>query len=414
MNMDQEIASHPKRRDPKYRAQLKRIAEEFNANGKPTVAMACDSFFPLVDGVVNVLDNYARLLYGDVNVIVLAPTVKGRVWERGYPVLGVTSLYSKRLNYQIALPAFDRFCARYLKTLRIDLIHCHSPFFLGRYMLKLHKKRGIPLLSTFHSQYKRDFERYAGARLSRLLLRFIMKVFNGSDEVWTMHEASKETLLGYGYRGAVKLIPNGTSFPPSADYERERREAREFYGADGPLFLFVGRIVEQKNVLFLADVLAELQSRGVAFRMIFAGDGPDRPQLEKRLKQSGTEGRVRMLGHVSDPETLSRLYAAADLFLFPSLYDVSSIVQIEAASRRTPAVFAEGSVTSRTVTDGVNGFLLPCDVKGFADGIERILRDGETLARVSENAYRDLYVTWEEVVAKAKQGYLELIEKTQQ
>ncbi len=399
-----------KRTDKRYRQQLISLVDEYNSNGKKTVLLTCDAFFPLVDGVVNVMDNYARLLSKDMNVLVLAPATAGRVYLRSYPVLAVRSLFSAKLNYQIALPDLDGWAKRCLRRLRIDLIHCHSPFFIGHYVLNLHKKRHIPLICTFHSQYKRDFIRYVGdGPLTKFLLKYIMEVFNGCDEVWTMHKASRDTLISYGYEGEPRLVPNGTSYAPPIDYEKERAFARARLGVGDKLTLiFVGRLVEQKNILFIAEVLGELKRRGLDFVMLFAGEGPDKEKLVKKLQEEGVSDNVIFEGRLEE-DSLSRVYAAGDLQLFPSLYDVSSIVQMEAASRYTPTVFAEGSLTSCTVRDGVDGFILPCELGPFTDGILNILQDKERLSAVAEGAYRDLYFTWDDIAEKAKAAYEEVL-----
>lgn len=396
-----------KRNSREYGQFIDGVIDEYNSNGKPTAVLAIDVFFPIVDGVVNVVDNYAKL-FSDFNVLVVAPSYKGEVYVREYPVLGVKAAYSKALAYQV--PLVDKKSKKALKKLKIDVVHCHSPFFVGRYLKNLAKKRGIPLISTFHSQFKRDFKKFAGP-LTPLLMKFIMTTFNASDEVWTMHTASRDTIISYGYRGKVRLLPNGTSLQPSADYEKERADGRKKYEAgDKLLFIFVGRLVSQKNVFFLADVLKKLDERGLDYKMLFVGDGPDGEKLEKKILSDGVSPRVNFVGRISSREEIAEIYAAADGFLFPSLYDVSSLVQIEAASRYTPTFFAENSVTSCTVTDGVDGYILPLDADKFADGVIAATGDKEGLLRVALNAYKNLYVTWEQIVKRVEDGYRDVIQ----
>lgn len=403
------FGEHPLGRE--YDGFLARAAEEYNSNGKKTVLLAVDTYFPVFDGVVNVVDNYAQKLGDRCNILLLAPATKGKATLRGTPVVAVKSAYSEKLHYQVALPFFDPRAKRELARFRVDLVHAHSPFFLGHAALKFAEKRNIPFISTFHSQFRRDFERYVGdGFLLRFLMRYIMKVFSESREVWTMHAASEEILAGYGYRGKTVLLPNGTDFPPSPDYGRERAEERERLSVRGTCFIFAGRLVLQKNIFFLAEVLGELKERGTEFTMIFAGDGPDRPALEKKLCEEGVRERCVFAGNVTDKAALARLYAAADLFLFPSLYDVSSIVQIEAASRHTPAAFAEGSATSCTVTHGVNGLILPVEKNAFADGILAAVRGG-ILPALGENAFRDLYLPWDRAIERVAEEYRRLTEQ---
>lgn len=410
--MTERNITHLKRRSKEYKQYISNVINEYNTNGKKTVLLTCDTYFPTVDGVVNVVDNYARELSKQMNVMLLVPEYKGSVYMNGYPAIGVKSGYSKKMQYQIPLPMLGRDHKRYLKKLRIDIIHCHSPFTIGRVALRLHKQRKIPLVSTLHSQYKRDFEKQAKL-LVPFLLRYILKLFRCSDEVWTMHTASRDTLLSYGHKGDIVLMPNATSLSHACDYDAERKTARAKYinGEDKLLFVFVGRLVEAKNIFFIVDVLAELKRRGLEFKMIYAGNGPDKSKLEKKIEQNNLTDEVTLIGHVERTE-VAQIYSAADLFLFPSMYDVSSLVQIEAASRFTPTVFAEGSVTSCTVTNGVNGYVFPCDVVKFADGVYEAVRNRESLQTVGENANRDLYVTWQDIVPKVYARYVELIEKS--
>ena len=409
--MEGKLCPAPKRRDKTYRKYLEDLVMEYNANGRQTVLMTCDTFFPIVDGVINVLDNYAHLVSQEMNVLVLVPAFKGTIPQREYPVLGVKSAYSGRLCYQVALPALDRRAGKILKKLHIDLIHCHSPFFVGRYVLRLHKKRGIPLISTFHSQYRQDFVKYVGDNfLANFLTRFILKTFNSCDEVWTMNPASREVLRSYGYRGPVRIVPHGTEIPLSGNYEEERAHARAILGVkDEWCLVCVGRLVTQKNILFLADVLGELKSRGLKFRVIFVGDGPDKGKLVKRLAEKNVSNETVFTGHVSDIGLLTSFYAAADLHLFPSKYDTFGLVKLEAASRYTPTVFVENSVASSDVKNGVNGYIFPENVSEFADGVIKALSDREKLREIGENAFRELYVTWHDVIKTAIGYYREII-----
>ena len=105
---------------------------------------------------------------------------------------------------------------------------------------------------------------------------------------------------------------------------------------------------------------------------------------------------------------LECLYSRAKLFLFPSLYDANSLVQIEAACQGTPTVFLEGARTAATVTPGVNGFICPPDEEAYARMILDILADPERYGRVSAAARADLYLNWDDVVREVYADYCAL------
>ena len=404
-----------KRKSKEYKQYIEGIINTYNTNGKKTLLIVGDNAYPVVDGVWRVLENCATVLvrdYPDYNVLFMGPDYKGNVYVGNFPVLSVNSKYMKSMHYQVALPPFDCRLKKWLKMLKIDIIHCHSPFLCGFLARKLHKKRNVPMIATFHSQYKQDFRRATHSNaLTSLLLKIIMKVFNSADEVWTMHRASRETLYSYGYRGKCRLVPNATRMKPLENYDEVRNEFRRTHNVqDKTVFVFVGRLILQKGIMFLVDVLAKLKQRGIDFKMFVVGDGPDKKRMMDRVADNHLNDFVEFVGEIKGGDGIVPYYAGADLFLFPSRYDVSSIVQIEAATYKTPTVFSEGSVTSCAVTGNVNGYLLPYDVDKYADGVEDILKNGD-IVKVGEQAFKDLHVEWEDIVEQSVKVYDQYIKQ---
>ena len=127
------------------------------------------------------------------------------------------------------------------------------------------------------------------------------------------------------------------------------------------------------------------------------------------IVKCGMEDEIIMCGKITDRSELAYYYSRADLFLFPSLYDASSIVQIESASQKTPTLFIQGSVTSSTVTDNVNGFLSSNSIDSYSNRIIDIFNNKKLYNKVCLNAFKDLYKTWDDVVNNAYNLYLKYI-----
>ena len=145
--------------------------------------------------------------------------------------------------------------------------------------------------------------------------------------------------------------------------------------------------------------------------MIYVGDGPDFDKLKKKIKEYKMQDRVIMAGKIMDRELLKEIYYRASLFIFPSLFDSSSLVQIEAASQETPTIFVEGSVTSDTVENNINGFKEKEDVIAFADRIENIIKDQKLYQDVQQGAKRDLARPWTDIAKETYNYYLKVIEE---
>jgi glycosyltransferase involved in cell wall biosynthesis len=143
--------------------------------------------------------------------------------------------------------------------------------------------------------------------------------------------------------------------------------------------------------------------------MLFAGKGQDEEKLAALVQEQGLNEEVVMCG-LTDKEMLENLYSRAKLFLFPSLYDANSLVQIEAACQGTPTVFLEGARTAATVTLGVNGYVCPPDEDSYARMIIDIMAAPEAYERIAAAARRDLYLNWDDVVRDVYKDYCTFVE----
>ena len=168
-----------------------------------------------------------------------------------------------------------------------------------------------------------------------------------------------------------------------------------------------------KNILFIAESLKAVKEKcpKLKFKMLYVGSGLDEDKLRQKINECGLQKEAIMCGKVTDREELAYYFRRADLFLFPSVYDASSIVQIEAASQSTPTVFLKNTATAATVTDNVNGFLSDYTVGAYSDKIIEVMKNKELYEKVSQNAYIDLYKTWDQMVDEAYELYKEFIKK---
>ena len=169
-----------------------------------------------------------------------------------------------------------------------------------------------------------------------------------------------------------------------------------------------------KNILFIADSIAALKEKmpKLKFKMLFVGSGKDLVILKNKVDKLKLNENVIYCGKITDREELSYYYKRADLFLFPPFYDASSIVQIESASQSTPGLFIKGTATASMIIDNVNGYLSENSVGAYSDKIIEILNAKETYKKVCENAFVDIYKTWDQIVDDAYNQYIELINKT--
>jgi len=166
--------------------------------------------------------------------------------------------------------------------------------------------------------------------------------------------------------------PSDTDRPPGFDLPID---------PDRSTVLFVGRLSYYKGVEYLLDAMG-----GVDATLLVVGDGEQRAALERRTRER--EG-VAFLGRVSDA-TLKRCYAAADVFVLPSVApsEAFGIVQLEAMAHGTPIVNTALPTGVPWVSkDGKTGLTVPPkDADALADAIERLLANPDLRRQYGENA----------------------------
>ncbi len=370
-----------------------------------------DTFFPMVDGVVMVVDNYARRLSKFCDVVVFVPAGRSDFDDSTLPykVVRCNSKFPVVfLDYDLPMPSSDAKFMKQLKNEQLDLVHIHSPFSIGKLGVRYAKKHNIPVIATMHSQFEQDFYRATKSKLiTKSLLKGIMKVFNSCTECWAVNDEIARIFKRYGAYTLPETQNNGTDLLPYENNE-EIKLLKEKYNIknDEKVLLFIGRLTALKNIFFIADSLRLLKERGFKFKMLYVGTGTDEEKLKSHIKKLGIQDNVILTGKVIGREEISKYYKMADLFMFPSLYDASSLVQIEAASQSTPTIFLRGAATAATVTEDVNGYIAENSVDAFASKIEEIFADEAKYNTICQNAFNDLYVHWDKAVEKSYKDYL--------
>ena len=373
-----------------------------------------DVFFPMVDGVVNVVDQYARQLSKHHEVIVFAPKPGNRKYvdEFPYEVIRVFKIQVPNTDYHLAIPPLDSKLNRRLADIDLDIVHIHSPFSMGELGVMYAKKNGKPLFATLHSQYKQDFElRLKLKPITELMLKDIIKRLNKCDQTFTVNQTILNVYKSYGLKKIPKIIPNATEMTYLMGQEHKASLVQTLHMSSNVFnMLFVGRIDKIKNITFILKTLKELHTMSMPFHMYFVGHGPDIEYFQSYVVSNALKDKVTFTGAIYDRNRLAAMYESADLFVFPSLYDTNSLVQLEAASQKTPTIFIKDAATAHHIIDNVNGYLEENNPKKFAKRIEDIASHPIENTMIGEKAYETIYHQWEDSVSMLLKYYEEALE----
>ena len=381
------------------------------------IGVFMDEWYPSIDGVVVVIENLLKNMskYADVTLVV--PSTESEVDDSNYPfeIIRIDSIAVPTTSYRVGLADFEYLKLKNIfKDKEFDIIHIHSPFSIGRLGIRIAREKNIPVVATMHTRWEYEFEKYLKSKaIADLCVKYVIKSYNKCDSCIALNPSVIKVYKNYGYKGEYEIINNGTDLELVSDKTEALNKVNELFNLnkDDIVFLFVGRIVSFKNIFFILDALRELKTRNFKFKMIYVGSGPDFNELANRIKKLNLTREVSLAGKIVDRELLKAIYYRADLFLFPSLFDSSSLVQIEAASQETPTVFIEGATTADAIENNINGFTALEDKSLFADRIEEIINNKELYKKVQKNAKKDLARPWKDVALDTYKYYFKVIEK---
>jgi glycosyltransferase involved in cell wall biosynthesis len=284
-----------------------------------------------------------------------------------------------------------------------DLLRAHSLRFIGPSALWARRRFGLDVPIVAHHHHLDP------SPLNRLIER---RVVDTVDRVVVGSEFTRRQLAGeLGCRiDHVAVVPYGvdTRFAPGA----RRLDLVHRYGLDGSqVVLFLGGLKPRKNLPLLLDVFARVTRGAPAARLVVAGGGPLRTDLERRARELGLGGRVVFTGYVPEAEKVAH-FNLADVFVFPSAMEGFGLAVGEAMSCGLPVVASDRGSIPEVLVDGEGGVLAdPAEPERFAEALAALLADpGRRAAYGHANRTRiDARFRWDRCVAATTAVYEEAV-----
>lgn len=260
---------------------------------------------------------------------------------------------------------------RLLRYLRPDLVHTHL-IHGDTFGIPAAKMARVPLiLSSRHNddafRHKMPLRLWnallwqavdAGIAISHSVARFCQEVeFAPAEKIHVIH---------YG------VAPH---WPDEENIASARILLREELGL-GPealLIGMVGRLIEQKGMNYGIEAFAAIADEFSEAHLVIAGDGPLRESLEALAKQRVPAAKVHFIGWRADS---SKVFAALDIFLMPSLWEGFGLVLLEAMSWRIPVIATQVSAIPEIIIPNESGLLVPPEnVAALAAALRLLLAD---------------------------------------
>jgi glycosyltransferase involved in cell wall biosynthesis len=345
------------------------------------VGLFTECYRPIVNGIVASIDALrGGLRASGVDVTTIAPGFP-HFADAGDDIVRIPSL-------PLPTPTDYRLCVPYLRAgdrmrmRKLDVVHTHSPFVTGWMGANYARRRGLPLVFTYHTRleayahYVPMIERRTLERAAETLTRAYANV---ADAVVVPTDAMLVRLRELGVTSRIAVVASAIDVAAFAAGRRSAAvrallaPAPAAGAADdgGPLALVVSRLAREKNLE--AALVALGRTRTPGLRLAIVGDGPHRAALEAFAAACGVADRVRFVGALPR-EALPDVYASADAFVFPSTTETQGLVIAEAQAAGLRVVAADTPAMRETV--GRGGVVVPAEPAAFATALDAALAAG--------------------------------------
>lgn len=299
------------------------------------------------------------------------------------------SLTGAQVSASVDVWAMARRTVRHFQP---DVIHAHTLFYHTSLVAAAVAKRArVPLLLTLHlgaldalPQPYRAMSQLYERTVGRALLAAATRIICVSEDV-------RQHARALGAAAAkLAVVPNGVDTARFAPVGRIPNRV--------PTVLCVGRLIFNKGPHYLIEAAAAMHARGIALRLVFAGDGPMEQTLRQHAARLNLHDSVEFRGRC---DNIAALLGEADIFVRPSLSEGMSLAVLEAMAAGLPVIASDVSGTRQMIRDMIDGIITtPGSVAGLTNALALLLPDAALRARLGANARaRALLYDWSSVAA---------------
>jgi glycosyltransferase involved in cell wall biosynthesis len=372
------------------------------------IAIFTDAYWPRINGVTVSVDSFSHaLVKAGQKVLIVCPL---------YPKTDNNSVLDKKDSAAenepqiIKIPSVPVFVSKedrlgkfgkwfwvfkQVENFDPDIIHINTEMVIAEFGFLYAKIHNLPVIYTFHTMWEdytpHYFPMFPSSMVKYVTRRVLENVIKRSYRVIVPTSQIELTVRDYEPNTQTFLLPTGID--PKI-FEHDKEESAAFRERLEELFpqlkgkrilLFAGRVVKEKNIGFLLNILPEILAKHPDVILLIAGNGPDQGFILEEAKKKGIEDNCVFTGYF-DRNDLALVYAISEVFVFPSLTDTQGLVTLEAMLSGTPVV-AIGALGTLTVMGGDNGgFMVKDDPVEFTGRVLELLDNPELRLSKSQEA----------------------------
>jgi glycosyltransferase involved in cell wall biosynthesis len=371
------------------------------------IAMVTETYPPEVNGVARTIGLMAEGLQCRGHQIELV-----RPRQNGHDFPAAVPGFETVLRPGIPIPRYTqlrmgapsrRLLGQRWRDQRPDIVHIATEGPLGWSALSAAQRLGIRVATDFHTNFHTYMRDYGMAWLARPVAAYLRSFHNRAacTMVPTREMAADLERLSFERLRVVARGVNPDVFHPG----RRSRELRASWGAgdETPVALCVSRFAHEKNFALVIQGYEAMRRVRADTKLVLVGDGPLADELRRKNIGYVIAGR-KVNGE------LSRHYASADVFLFPSMSETWGNVTLEAMASGLGIVAYDYAAAREVLRDGASALLAPFgDARAFIAHAERLAREPELARALGKEARKAAEsLSWERIVQDFEAVLLDL------
>lgn len=312
-----------------------------------------------------------------------------------------TGIYDSRLTGIYPIKAVNM-----IKKWNLDIIHSQTEFAIGTFARLIAYQLDIPVVHTYHTMYE-DYVHYVTKgyfdKSSKKIVEYLTKFYCDKSTSELIVPTKKTYDLfkeKYKVDKNIHIIPTGIElerfYKESLD-KKKLKDLRKKYELSDTDFvaIFIGRIAQEKNIVYLIDVFKEAMKECPNIKMLIVGDGPDKEEYQVLINKYKLEDKIIMTGKTAWEDT-PYYYHLADIFLTASTTETQGLTVIEAMAAEVTPICIDDESFRNTVINDLNGklFTTPEECKNIIIELYNDRKENKKLAkqaRISVNRYSSKY-----------------------
>ncbi|MBR1536626.1 MAG: glycosyltransferase [Treponema sp.] len=374
------------------------------------IAMFTDAYYPRINGVTVSVHSYATELSKLGHTVCVVCLEYSEEQQKSaffnekesdekapFKIVRIPSWSFSAISKEDRVAKFDKWhrVKKIMRDFKPDVIHINSEWVIGYFgaMYAVHDK--IPFVFTFHTMWEDYLVNYVNflpdsglRKIGRSVVKFYLK---RADVIIAPTKKIASVVQDYGIQKTPEILPTGI-VDSLEKYSLIRQGTislqilKKFPQLVGKkVLLFVGRIVKEKNLAFLYDVLEEVKKEYSLTALLFVGGGPYLEELQKIARERNLSSSVAFAGYIPSTDIIY-FYKFSQVFVFPSKTETQGLVTAEAMLAGLPVV-AIGELGTVDVMQGDNGgFMVKDDVKEFSEKVVTLIKNAKVRKKKIKDA----------------------------